>query len=117
MQRSINVALPTVIVDWLDTMETAGAAVAGGGGATNSRHIHTQEQRANIRITPPHRTSASKTGTTATLTVAMSTMGTPAGAVRTYTSSAHPACSSRTRIIGSTMMMPYYAPYPQPHPF
>jgi hypothetical protein len=51
----------------------------GGGGGYQQQCIHSQEWRANVQITPPCRTSASKTGTTATLTVAASTMGTPAG--------------------------------------
>jgi hypothetical protein len=76
MQLSINVALPTVGVDWLDAM---GMAAAVAALAINSRCIHSQGQWANVQITPPRRTSASKTGTTATLTVATLTMGIPAG--------------------------------------
>jgi hypothetical protein len=70
--------LPSIDVDLLDTMGKAAAAAAG---ATNSRRIHNKEQQANIRITPPHHTSTLKTGTTATLMVATSTMGTLAGCV------------------------------------
>ncbi len=51
-------ALSTIGVDWLDT--TGLAVVAVREVATNSRCIHSQEQRANIRITHPHCTSASK---------------------------------------------------------
>jgi hypothetical protein len=79
-QRSINVVLLTVGVDWLNTMEMA-AVAAAAAGATNSQRIHGQEQQENVQITPPRCTCASKTGTTATLTVAMLTMGTPAGCV------------------------------------
>ena len=71
--------LPTVGVDWLDAKEMAGAAAAAAAGATNSWCIHSQEQRANVWITPPLRTSDAKTGTIPTLTVATLTMGTPAG--------------------------------------
>ncbi len=79
MQLSINVALPTVGVDCLDaTGTTVAAAVAG---ATNSQCIHSWEQRANVWITPPCRTSALKSGINATLMVVTSTMGTPAGRV------------------------------------
>jgi hypothetical protein len=75
---SISLPLPTVGVDLLDATEMA-AAAAAAARATNSRHIHSQGLWANVRITPTCRTSASKTGTTATLMVAMLTMGTPAG--------------------------------------
>jgi hypothetical protein len=77
-RRSIRVVLPTVGVDWLDAIGMAAAAAAG---ATNSWCIHSREQRANVRITSPRCTSASKTETTATLMVATLTMGTPAGRV------------------------------------
>jgi hypothetical protein len=67
---------------WRESAQCMGtAAVAVAVGATNSLRIHSQEQRANVRITPPCRTSAPRTGTTATLTVAMSTMSTPSGRV------------------------------------
>jgi hypothetical protein len=105
MQLSNNVAPTTIGVVWLDakgmaeaevaatvTAATAAAVAAAAAAAvaaaaaaaavavaTNSRRIHSQEQRANIQITPPRCTSALKTETSATLTVAMLTTGTPAG--------------------------------------
>jgi hypothetical protein len=74
MRLSINVALPTVGADHLDTTGMVGAA----GGATNSQRIRSWEQQPNVQITPPRHTSTSKTGTTATLTVVTLTTGTPA---------------------------------------
>jgi hypothetical protein len=76
MQCSINMALPTVGVDWLDA--TGMVVVVAAAGAANSRRIHSREQRANVRITCPRCTSTLKTETTATLIVVMLTTGTPA---------------------------------------
>jgi hypothetical protein len=77
MQLSKYVALPKIAMDWLNA--TGMAAAVAAAVATNSWHMHYQEQRANVLITPPRGTSASKTGCNATLTVLTSTTGTPAG--------------------------------------
>ncbi len=49
MWLSNNVALPTIGADWLNAMGTTVAAAAAVM-ATNSRHIHSQEQWANVRL-------------------------------------------------------------------